>query len=99
MPLPTLLFAGGHSYFIQHQARHYNTTPYYAHACLVPGHVPAKVARFREHNLWALEPRSYYEEGSYLQYDNTVEAFVRLAEAKAGQARNSISLCFCTFFC
>jgi hypothetical protein len=47
MPLPTLMFSGGHSYFVQHQAAALNSTPFYAHACLVPGHVPAKVCRGR----------------------------------------------------
>jgi hypothetical protein len=87
MPLPTLMFSGGHSYFIQHQAAAFNTTPFYAHACLVPGHVPAKVARFKEHGLWAIEDDAYYTEGKYLYYENTVETYIRLLETKAGQVR------------
>lgn len=87
MPLPTLLFAGGHSHFIQHTAAAFNTTPFYAHACLVPGHVPGKVARFKEHGLWALEEDAYYERGNYLAYENTVQTFIRLVEAGAGRVR------------
>jgi hypothetical protein len=85
MPLPTLMFSGGHSYFIQHLAAAFNSTPFYAHACLVPGHVPAKVARFKEHNLWALEEDSYYTDGNYIAYENTVRSFIRLLQARAGQ--------------
>jgi hypothetical protein len=69
---------------VQHQAAQYNTTPFYAHACLVPGHVPAKVARFKEHNLWAIESDAYYSHGSFLLYENTVRTFVSLLETKAG---------------
>lgn len=83
MPLPTLMFSGGHSYFIQHQAERYNATPFYAHACLVPGHLPAKVARFKEHGLWAIEDEEYYERGNFLFYENTVRPFVAMLEAKA----------------
>ena len=92
MPLPTLMFAGGHSYFVQHQAAAFNTTPYYAHACLVPGHVPAKVVRFKEHSLWALEDDAYYTKGSFLHYENTVQAFIHMLELKAGQVRGHFFL-------
>ena len=87
MPLPTLMFSGGHSYFIQHQAAAFNSTPFYAHACLVPGHVPAKVARFKEHGLWAIEEDAYYTQGQFLYYENTVRTFVRLLEQKSGRVR------------
>jgi hypothetical protein len=87
MPLPTLMFSGGHSYFIQHLAERFNTTPFYAHACLVPGHVPGKVARFKEHNLWAIEHDSYYTSGQFLYYENTVQAFIAKLEQVAGQVR------------
>ena len=89
MPLPTLMFSGGHSHFIQHQADRYNTTPFYAHACLVPGHVPAKVARFKEHGLWAIEPDEYYTRGAFLAYENTVQLFIRKAEERAGKVRGA----------
>jgi hypothetical protein len=79
------MFSGGHTYFVQHQAAQYNTTPFYAHACLVPGHVPAKVARFKEHNLWAIEDDAYYSSGNFLFYENTVRTFIRMAQAKAGR--------------
>eukprot|EP00892_Ulva_mutabilis_P003418 jgi/Ulvmu1/1448/UM011_0178.1 len=83
LPLPTLMFSGGHSFFVQHQAQRFNSTPFYAHACLVPGHVPAKVVRFKEHGLWAIEDDAYYNEGSFLLYENTVQAFISGLEAKA----------------
>ena len=85
LPLPSLMFSGGHSYFIQLQAAQYNTTPFYAHACLVPGHVPGKVARFKEHNLWAIEDDSYYTEGSFLFYENTVKDFISKLEQSTSQ--------------
>lgn len=88
LPLPALMFAGGHSYFVQHQAARFNTTPFYAHACLVPGHVPAKVTRFREHNLWAVEGDDYYTRGAFLVYDNTVQAFITGLQAKAHRVRH-----------
>lgn len=88
LPLPALMFAGGHSYFVQHQAARFNTTPFYAHACLVPGHVPAKVTRFREHNLWSVEGADYYTRGAFLVYDNTVQAFITGLQAKAHRVRH-----------
>lgn len=94
LPLPTLMFSGGHSYFVSHLAAQFNTTPFYAHACLVPGHVPAKVARFKEHGLWAIERDDYYTKGNFLLYDNTVQTFIRAAEDKAGQVRPVLAQSF-----
>jgi hypothetical protein len=44
-----------------------------------------QVARFKEHGLWAIEEDSYYTEGMFLHYENTVQTFVRLLDEKSGQ--------------
>ena len=51
------------------------------------------MARFKEHGLWAIEDDAYYTEGMYLHYENTVQAFVRQLDVKAGQVRAHSTAC------
>eukprot|EP00850_Spirogloea_muscicola_P008290 SM000044S15937 [mRNA] locus=s44:107097:110385:+ [translate_table: standard] len=66
--LPVSLFCNGHVYFVQRIPQHHGLVPYVVHNTFQFHFAAGKIARFREAELWALDPPSYYEEGNFLSF-------------------------------
>eukprot|EP00850_Spirogloea_muscicola_P000330 SM000001S04732 [mRNA] locus=s1:1888699:1891984:+ [translate_table: standard] len=66
--LPVSLFCNGHVYFVQRIPQRHRLVPYVVHNTFQFHFAPGKIARFREAELWALDPPSYYEEGNFLSF-------------------------------
>eukprot|EP00850_Spirogloea_muscicola_P015991 SM000127S26607 [mRNA] locus=s127:25293:28790:+ [translate_table: standard] len=82
--LPVSLFCNGHVYFVQRIPQRHGLVPYVVHNTFQFHFAPGKIARFREAELWALDPPScgptpqllpfplgtsfYYEEGNFLLF-------------------------------
>lgn len=81
LPLPVLLGANGHTYFLQHLHQQAGLVPYFVHATFQRQELYGKVSRFREHGLWFVEPEDYYTTGNFLSYSNNVGDFITVMES------------------
>jgi hypothetical protein len=66
MPLPTGLFCGGHTFFVQQSGQRERCLN--VHVTFTEGGVHGKLWRLREAGLWGLETAAYYNEGRYLSF-------------------------------